>query len=430
MDSFPANSTRPIIINNVTMPDTRIGALYIVDGVFVATPPSDALLIDGSGLIALPGLVDPHTHLREPGGEAAETIATGTLAAARGGYTCVLAMPNTTPTTNGAVEADWLLRRAAATASAAVLPIGAVTLDRAGQQLADIASLATSQARVRVFSDDGACVLDENLLRAAMQAVLPYDAVIAEHAQDTRLAGADTCCGAELAVCTAWELPPWPREAEWRIVERDIQLAAETGARLHICHVSTTESLELIRSAKAHGVRVTAEATPHHLLLDSECIATLDTAYKVSPPLRPVSDVLALRRAVIDGTIDMIATDHAPHTLTDKACSFPNAAPGMIGLEYALGVVMEVLVNPGLIGWSDVARLMSYAPAALAGLTNQGQPLTIGAPANLTLINPIRRALVERTTAVSKGRNNPYHGRELPDPVECTIWAGKLTNYR
>jgi dihydroorotase len=390
-------------------------------------------VIDATGLLALPGLVDPHTHLREPGNEAAETIATGTLAAARGGYTCVLAMPNTTPATNEPGEALWLLERAAAvSAHAQVVPIGAITYDRAGKRLANLSALAESAAKVRVFSDDGACVMDTTLLHAALETVATFDGVIAEHAQDAELAGAAACCGADSETCTAANLPTWPREAEWRIVERDIALAAKTGGRLHICHVSTLESLNLIRRAKKRGIRVSAEATPHHLLLGSDLLLhdTSDTTYKVNPPLRPTADVMALREAVADGTIDMIGTDHAPHTSSDKGKPFPAASPGMTGLEQALAVVLETLVNPGMIGWADVARLMSHAPAALARLENQGQPLTSGNPANIVLIDPSRRAVVDREHSASKARNNPYHGMNLPDPVVCTIWSGQITYRR
>ncbi|MDR0436248.1 MAG: dihydroorotase [Propionibacteriaceae bacterium] len=428
---------KPLIIRQATLADGTSGDLYLIDGILADAPAATAEIIDAAELLALPGLVDPHAHLREPGNEAAETIATGTLAAARGGYTCVLAMPNTTPATNGPDEALWLLDRAAAvSAQAQVVPIGAITHDRAGKRLAELSALAESAAKVRVFSDDGACVMDAALLRAALETVASFDGVIAEHAQDAGLAGAMACCGADLEACAASHLPVWPRDAEWRIVERDIALAEATGARVHICHVSTLESLDLIRRAKEHGVRVSAEATPHHLLLGSDLLIQStarngpDTTYKVNPPLRPTADVMALREAVADGTIDMIGTDHAPHTSVDKGKPFPAASPGMIGLEQALSVVMETLVNPGMIGWPDVARLMSHAPATLAGLDNQGQPLIPGNPANIVLIDPNRRAVVDRERSASKARNNPYHGMNLPDPVVCTIWAGQVTYRR
>ncbi|MDR2620493.1 MAG: dihydroorotase, partial [Propionibacteriaceae bacterium] len=409
----------PLSIRGVRFADGSVGDLYTANGVLVAAPVPGAEVIAGAGLIALPGLVDPHTHLREPGNEMAETIATGTLAAARGGFSCVLAMPNTTPATNGVPEALGILQRASASAHAQVVPIGAVTYERAGERLADISGMAASPARVRVFSDDGACVMNADLLREALALVATFDGVIAEHAQDAQLAGAAACCGASVAHCDALGLPTWPREAEWRIVARDIRLAAETAAHIHICHVSTKESLELIREAKARGVRITAEAAPHHLLFSTDYLAaqadnTVDTRYKVNPPLRPDADVQALRAAVVDGTVDMIGTDHAPHTPRDKQQPFPQAAPGMVGLEQALGVVIEVLVNPGHIGWADVARLMSYAPAQLAGLSEQGQPLQVGAPANIVLIDPTRRITVNRDHTASLSRNNPYHGLELP----------------
>ncbi|MDR0836939.1 MAG: dihydroorotase [Propionibacteriaceae bacterium] len=415
-------------ILDATLPDGSRGDLFVANGRFVPNWPDDVSVIDATGLIALPGFVDSHTHLREPGGEEAETIATGTLAAARGGYTAVMAMPNTVPTTNTATEVEWLKQRTAEVGSAEVLPIGAITWDRAGTRLADIAGMA--EAGVRVFSDDGSCVMDAGLMRDALLAMREFDGVVAQHAQDHTLAGPDACCGAGDA-CATFGLVSWPREAEWRVVERDIELARDTHARLHVCHISTSESIELIRQAKADGIQVTCEVTPHHLLLTSDLLASCDTVYKVNPPLRPAADTLALRQALADGTIDMIGTDHAPHTQADKALAFPAAKPGMVGLEQALAVVIETMVTPGLIRWNDVVRVMSYAPAALPGnVTNQGRSLTPGEPANLVLVNPTRRSVCDRKASASKGRNCPYHALDLPDPIELTLWVGRVTNER
>jgi dihydroorotase len=414
------------VISGAAGPDGVARDWFVDGGVLVGEAPARAEVIDAAGLLVLPGLVDPHTHLREPGGFA-ETIETGTRAAARGGYTCVMAMPNTDPATNGPDQVVWLRRRALEVgARAQVVPIGAVTVDRAGGELADL--LAMAGHGVRVFSDDGAAVATEELLRAALLAVKPFSGVVAEHAQDPALAGP----GAWRAVTGARPEDPadWPTGAEVAIVERDARLALETGSRVHICHVSTAEALDVIRWAKARGAAITAEATPHHLLLTSDLLAGGDPVYKVNPPLRGPEDVAALRQAVADGTVDMIGTDHAPHRPSDKAKPLPEASPGMVGLETALGVVIEALVRPGFVGWEDVARLMCLAPARLARLVGQGGPLAVGWPANLVLVDPERRRTVDREDTESVARNNPYHGLDLPDPVELTMWRGRVTYRR
>jgi len=399
--------------------------LYVRDGVIVDEPPLGARHLDADGLIALPGLVDPHTHLREPGNTVAETITSGTTAAARGGYTAVFAMPNTAPATHGVPQLDWLMRRAVWTpARAQVVPVGAITRDRAGLALADIAGMA--RRGVRVFSDDGACVASTAVMRDALVAVRPFDGVIAQHAQDAMLAGHRACC-ADPAIAARLGVEVWPGAAESVIVARDVQLAADTGARLHICHVSTPASVDIIRWAKSRGVKVTAEVTPHHLLLSTDRLATGDTTFKVNPPLRPAVDVAVLRAALADGTIDMVATDHAPHSAADKRGGLVSALPGMTGLEQALGVVIEAMVAPGLLTWPQVVRVMSTAPAALARLTTQGRSLTPGHPANLVLIDPSRRTRVDRENSASRSRNNPYHGLLLPDPVQWTMRAGAIT---
>lgn len=415
------------VIQGATFADGTVGELYIEDGLFVAAPPVDAELIDASGLIALPGLVDLHTHLREPGREDAETIATGTKAAARGGFTCVNAMPNTDPVTDTVERFENVKRLAERECYAQVMPIGSITVGLAGEELSDIPGMIAAGARV--FSDDGKCVMNSQVMREALEAVREVDGVLAQHCQDHNLAGASACCD-EGAWSQELRLPGWPAAAESSIIVRDIELAALTDSRMHFCHVSTVEGVEAVRWGKARGVKITAEVTPHHLLLGTAELASCDTTFKVNPPLRADDDIAAIRAALADGTIDIVGTDHAPHAPSDKELSFPTAKPGMIGLEQVLGVVIETMVNPGLMTWEDVVRVLSTRPAELGQIENQGRPLADGEPANLVLVHPTRRAVVDRESSASKARNNPYHGRELPDPVELTMWDGKITYRR
>jgi dihydroorotase len=404
------------------------GDLLIRDGVFAdpAEARPDAQRVDAYGLVALPGLVDLHTHLREPGREDAETVTTGTAAAARGGYTAVLAMANTSPVTDTAEAAEHLLDVGRATGSAQVVPIGAVSKGLAGEELAELGLMARSSAATRVFSDDGHCVADARLMRRALEYVRAFDGVIAQHAQDPRLAGPDACCD-EGPVSGRLGLPGWPAVAEAGIVARDVGLAELTRSRLHVCHVSTAETVDVLRWAKQRGIEVTAEVTPHHLLLTVDELLGYDPTYKVNPPLRSAEDVAAVRDALTDGTIDVVATDHAPHARHDKEHAFVDAASGMLGLETALAVVVETMVRPGSLGWREVATRMSSVPAHIARLADQGRPLAVGEPANLTLVDPDRRATVDRDASVSLSRNNPWHGRDLPDPVVATWWAGRST---
>ncbi|MFL6025959.1 MAG: dihydroorotase [Friedmanniella sp.] len=385
--------------------------------------------VDADGLVALPGLVDLHTHLRQPGREDAETVATGTAAAARGGFTAVLAMANTNPVTDTAEAAEHVAELGRREGQAAVVPVGAVTKGLAGSELAELGLMARSSAGVRVFSDDGHCVHDARLMRRALEYVRAFDGVIAQHAQDPRLAGPDSCCH-EGDLSGRLGLPGWPSVAESTIVARDVQLAELTGSRLHVCHVSAAETVEVLRWAKARDVAVTAEVAPHHLLLTTAEVEGYDPTYKVNPPLRPEEDVAALRDALSDGTIDAVATDHAPHARHDKEHAFGEAAFGMLGLETALAVVVETLVLPGRLGWREVAERMSVVPAHIARLTGQGRPLSVGEPANLTLVDPAARRVVDRAASASLSRNNPWHGRDLPDPVVATFWAGRATYRR
>ncbi|SDT15250.1 dihydroorotase [Friedmanniella luteola] len=405
--------------------------LLLRDGRFAdpATAGPDAERVDADGLVALPGLVDLHTHLREPGREDAETVATGTDAAARGGFTAVLAMANTNPVTDTAEAAEHVAALGRREGHAQVVPVGAISKGLAGAELAELGLMARSAAGVRVFSDDGHCVTDARLMRRALEYVRAFDGVIAQHAQDPRLAGPDACCH-EGELSGRLGLPGWPAVAESTVVARDVQLAQLTRSRLHVCHVSTAETVDVLRWAKARGVDVTAEVAPHHLLLTTDELAGYDPTYKVNPPLRPDEHVVALRDALADGTVDVVATDHAPHARHDKEHAFADAAPGMLGLETALAVVLETMVLPGRLGWAEVAARMSTVPARIARLSGQGRPLALGEPANLTLVDPAARAVVDGAASASLSRNNPWHGRDLPDPVVATFWAGRATYRR
>jgi dihydroorotase len=382
-------------------------------------------VVDATGLIALPGLVDLHTHLREPGREDAETVLTGTQAAAMGGFTAVHAMANTDPVadTAGVVEQVWRLGREGGYCD--VYPIGAVTVGLAGQQLAELGAMADSAARVRMFSDDGHCVNDAVLMRRALEYVKAFDGVVAQHAQEPRLTENAQMNEGELSGRLG--LTGWPAVAEEAVIARDCLLAAHVGSRLHVCHVSTAGSVELIRQAKASGWNVTAEVTPHHLLLTDELAASYDPLYKVNPPLRTAADTEALRVGLADGTIDAVATDHAPHPLEDKDCEWAAAAFGMLGLETALSVVQETMVDPGLLTWAEVADRMSYAPARIGRVTDHGRALEEGAPANVVLYDPSGRRVVEAAESVSLSRNTPYAGMELPGRVVATFLRGTPT---
>ena len=391
----------------------------------VGTIESDAAVIAAEGLVALPGLVDLNTHLREPGREDAETVETGTRSAALGGFTAVHAMANTDPVadTAGVVEQVWRLGREAGWCE--VQPIGAVTVGLAGERLAELGAMADSAAAVRVFSDDGKCVHDPVIMRRALEYVRAFDGVIAQHAQDPRLTAGAQMNESELSGRLG--LRGWPAVAEEAIIARDILLADHVGSRLHICHLSTAGSVELVRMAKDRGVDVTAEVTPHHLLLTEELVASYDPIYKVNPPLRTAEDVAALRAALADGTIDIVATDHAPHPVEDKDCEWAAAAMGMIGLETALPVVIETMVRPGLLDWAGVAERMSAAPARISGIADQGRPVAAGETANIVLVDPAATITVSGAASASRSRNTPYEGMELPGAVVATFFRGRPT---
>ncbi|KGF20824.1 MULTISPECIES: dihydroorotase [Micrococcaceae] len=420
------------LIQSVTLPNGNTADILLAEGDIrdiaeagSITAPSDAEVINAEGLIALPGLVDPHTHLREPGREDAETVETGTQAAAAGGFVAVYAMANSMPVadTAGVVESVRQLGEEAGWAE--VRPIGAVTQRLAGERLAELGAMADSHAQVRMFSDDGMCVFDPVLMRRALEYVRSFDGVVAQHAQEPRLTeGAQMNEG---IVSSELGLTGWPAVAEESIIARDVLLTQHVNSRLHVCHVSTKGSVEIIRWAKSQGIDVTAEVTPHHLLLTEEMVRGYDPVFKVNPPLRTKEDTLALREAVADGTIDMIGTDHAPHTSETKQCAWNEAAMGMTGLETALPVVQKTLVDTGMITWEDVARIMSTAPAKLIKATNHGQPLEVGSVANVTLYDPSAVRVVNPEEHHTKGRNSPYKGLELPGKVMHTFYAGHAT---
>jgi dihydroorotase len=385
----------------------------------------DVEVVDAEGLVALPGLVDLHTHLREPGREDAETVETGTLAAALGGFTAVFAMANTDPVadTAGVVEQVWRLGREAGHCD--VYPVGAVTVGLGGERLAELGAMADSAAHVRVFSDDGKCVSDAVLMRRALEYVKAFDGVVAQHAQEPRLTEDAQMNEGELSGRLG--LRGWPAVAEEAIIARDCLLAAHVGSRLHVCHVSTAGSVEIVRWAKSKGWPVTAEACPHHLLLTDELAATYDPIYKVNPPLRSAADVEALRAGLADGTIDIVATDHAPHPHEDKDCEWQAAAFGMVGLETALSIVQQTMVDTGLLDWAGVAERMSAKPAEIGRATGQGRPLAVGEPANIVLYDPAASRVVDPTETASLSRNTPYAGMELPGRVVATFLRGRPT---
>jgi len=394
----------------------QIGSNISLDG---------AVAIDCTQSVALPGLVDLHTHLREPGKEDAETVLSGSRAGARGGYVALSAMANTSPVadTAGVVEQVYRLGQDAGLLD--VFPIGAVTQGIAGEHLAEIGAMADSVARVRVFSDDGNCVSDPLMMRRALEYVKKFDGVIAQHAQEPRLT--DQSQMNEGFVSSQLGLKGWPAIAEESIIARDVLLADHVQARLHICHVTTRGGVEIIRWAKSRGIQVTAEVTPHHLLLTDELARSYDPIYKVNPPLRTESDVMALREALAEGVIDIVATDHAPHPSETKECEWQAASFGMLGLETALSIVNLTMVESRLMKWSDVADRMSTAPAKIGRYENHGHQIAVGKPAHITVMNPTATYRVDRDRMASRSRNTPFHGMELPGTIQATFFQGQLT---
>ncbi|MBV9313473.1 MAG: dihydroorotase [Pseudonocardia sp.] len=387
--------------------------------------PSGAEVIDADGLIALPGFVDLHTHLREPGGEDAETIETGSAAAALGGFTCVFAMPNTDPVADSAVVVEYVYRRGREVGLVDVHPVGAVTVGLAGERLAELGTMASCPAGVRMFSDDGKCVHDPLLMRRALEYATALDVVIAQHAEDPRLTGGAQAH--EGAVAARLGLTGWPATAEETIVARDCALAREAGAALHVCHVSSAHTVAVLRAAKAAGIHVSAEVTPHHLLLTDAVLSSYDPINKVNPPLRTGADTAAMRAALAEGVIDCVATDHAPHPPEAKDCEWAAARSGMLGLQTALSVLVHTMVESGLLDWRGMARVLSERPAQIAGLADQGRPLEVGEPATLTLIDPDAAWTVRSDRLASVATNTPYEGMRLPARVVATVLRGRVT---
>ncbi|MBJ8345301.1 dihydroorotase [Antrihabitans sp. YC2-6] len=405
--------------------DVRLGDGQILEiGPDLAANDSEEV-IEADGQVLLPGFVDLHTHLREPGREDTETIDSGSAAAALGGYTAVFAMANTNPVADSVVVTDYVWRRGQEVGLVDVHPVGAVTVGLAGKQLAEMGTMAAGIAGVRMFSDDGHCVDDPLLMRRALEYASSLGVLIAQHAEEPRLTvGAVAHEGPNAA---RLGLSGWPRAAEESIVARDAILARDAGSRVHICHASTAGTVELLIWAKSQGISITAEVTPHHLLLDDSRLATYDAVNKVNPPLREASDAAALRKALADGTIDCVATDHAPHAEQEKCCEFASARPGMLGLETALSIVVETMVKPGLLDWRGVARVLSERPAEIVGLDDHGRPVAVGEPANLVLVDPDTTWTVRGPELASISNNTPYEAMTLPGTVTATFLRGRVT---
>lgn len=419
-----------ILIKGGSIQGATAQDVLVEDGIITKIAPSidgqfDSV-IEAKGRVLLPGFVDLHTHLREPGRENSETIATGSLAAARGGYVAVSAMANTLPVADTAAIVEQVSAIGKKVGLVDVFPVGAVTKGLEGHELADLGSMAHSQAQVRMFSDDGNCVSDPLLMRRALEYVKQFDGVIAQHAQDPRLT--EDSQMNEGAIASTLGLKGWPAVAEESIIARDILLANMVGSKLHICHVTTKGGVEIIRWAKAQGMKVTAEVTPHHLLLTDESAQSYDPIYKVNPPLRTQEDVLALRAALVDGTIDIVGTDHAPHPVESKECEWQNAAFGMVGLETAFPILFTTLISTGLMSWDRAAQVMSQNPAAIAGYASHGQKIEVGAPAHITVVDPKGVMVVDRAQLASKSKNTPFHGMEFQGTVVATVFNGHLTH--
>ena len=414
------------LLRNATFPNGKTGEIAIQDGFIVAVSSlaPNHKVIDLAGKQVLPGLVDLHTHLREPGFEESETVATGSLSAVRGGFTAISAMANTFPVADPAGVVEQVFRLGQAAGLCDVFPIGAVTQGLNGRTLSEIGAMADSAAQVRVFSDDGKCVFDPLIMRRALEYVKKFDGVIAQHAQEPTLTK-DSQMN-EGVISAQLGLKGWPAVAEEAIIARDVLLAEHTDSRLHICHLTTAGGVEIIRWAKARGIKVTAEVTPHHLLLTDDYVKNYDPVYKVNPPLRREIDVLALRAGLADGTIDIVATDHAPHSSESKDCEWAEASFGMVGLETALSIVIKTMVQSGAMDYESVADRLSVAPARIGHYKNHGQPLEIGKPANITIVDTVAKWIVDRDLMSSRSKNTPFHGFELPGVVTHTFFNGKL----
>lgn len=392
----------------------EIGTSLVSDGFTV---------VDGKGTVALQGLVDLHTHLREPGKEDSETVASGSFAAVKGGFTAVSAMANTSPVADTAGVVEQVFRLGQECGLAAVYPIGAVTKGLEGKELAELGAMADSTAQVRVFSDDGHCVSDALVMRRALEYIKKFDGVIAQHAQDPQLT-IDAQMNEGL-ISSQLGLKGWPAVAEEAIIARDVLLTDHVKSRLHVCHLTTAGGVEIIRWAKARGIDVTAEVTPHHLLLTDDLATSYDPVYKVNPPLRTEKDVMALREGLADGTIDIVATDHAPHPAESKECEWQYAAFGMLGLETALSIVWQTMIESKLMSIEALQARMSTKPAEIGRYHSQGKALVKGAPANLTLFAPNKPWKVDRDLVASKSKNTPFHGMQFGGSVVATYFEGR-----
>lgn len=411
------------VLRNATLADGTNADIEIVDDrISKIGKVSGAEGLDCSGLFALPGFVDLHTHLRQPGFEGSETVLTGSQSGVAGGYTALLAMANTDPVADNAGTVEQVLDLGLKAGLLQVQPIGAVTKGLEGKELAALGSMNQSRAAVRVFSDDGNCVADPLVMRRALEYVKGFNGVIAQHCQDPRLTEGSQMN--EGALSSELGLTGWPSVAEESIIARDALLAEKVGARLHICHLTTAGAVDVVRWAKRRGIQITAEVTPHHLMLTEDLVRSYDPIYKVNPPLRSKEDTLALREGLIDGTIDILATDHAPHAIEKKDCEWESAAFGMVGLESAASVLYEVLVASGSGSMKDFERVISTKPSQIAQLENQGQ-LRVGGVANITLFDTSTRRTVSAETH-SKSKNNPFTGLSLMGSVIHTIYHGEF----
>ncbi|GAA2554751.1 dihydroorotase [Pseudonocardia hydrocarbonoxydans] len=389
------------------------------------TAPEGVPTLDGGGHVLLPGFVDLHVHLREPGGEESEDVATGSAAAALGGFTAVFAMPNTDPVADTAVVVEHVWRRGQEVGLVDVHPVGAVTVGLEGVKMAELGTMAASRAQVRMFSDDGKCVNDPLIMRRALEYASALNVVIAQHAEDHRLTGGAQAH--EGVVASRLGLAGWPATAEETIVARDCALAREAGAALHVCHISSARTVDVLRAAKAAGVRVSAEVTPHHLLLTDGRLTSYDAVNKVNPPLRTAEDTKAMRAALAEGVIDVVATDHAPHASQYKDTEWQAARPGMLGLQTAFSVLVHTMVEPGLLDWRGVARVLSERPAEIGNLPDQGRPIAVGEPATFALVDPEAQWTVRGAALASRAANTPYEGMRLPGAVVATVLRGRIT---
>lgn len=436
MTTYPATgrlsapAENPLLIKNIRLygegePTNVLIRGGVIDAIGPEVQAEGAETIDGGGNVLLPGLVDMHVHLREPGREDTETIESGSKAAAKGGFTAVFTMANTTPVTDQPIIAESVWAKSQALGLCDVHPVGSITKGLEGKSLTEFGMMARSDAKVRMFSDDGKCVQNPQLMRLALEYAKGMDVLLAQHAEDDRMTGGSSAHEGENAARLG--LRGWPRVAEESIVARDALLARDYGNRVHICHASTQGTVELLQWAKEHDIPLTAEVTPHHLLMTDDKLRTYDGLFRVNPPLREQRDTEALRQALLDGTIDCVATDHAPHGSEDKCVEFENARPGMLGLESSLAVITKLFVETGLADWRFIARVMSERPAEITRLPGHGRPLEVGEPANLTIVDPQHHWVSDSAQLASKSQNNPYAGEEFGARVTHTILRGSVT---